>query len=185
MGLFNKLLDGLGVDPKKVEKVMGDIVDGAKNAVTEVKNAVSDASSGEQENRAAYSGGTDSGYSCSGGSESGDSWGEEMPAEPNQYNFNGNYIQYFENIFGTEFRAFRYDREDVRGTRRTVYTFYSAVQTKVLILELMPESASSGRIRKAAAAEGVPYLRFYFNHHGWWNTRSYVVRRMTDAINGR
>lgn len=175
MGLFNKLLDGLGVDPKKVEKVMGDIVDGAKNAVSEVKNAVADATAEGAENRASFSD----------DSESGDSWGDAMPAEPNQYNFNGNYIQYFENIFGTEFKAFRYDREDVRGTRRTVYTFYSAVQTKVLILELMPESASSGRIRKAAAAEGVPYLRFYFNHHGWWNTRSYVVRRMTDAINGR
>ncbi len=173
MGLFNKLLDGLGVDPKKVEKVMGDIVDGAKNAASEVRGAVNDAAAEGRESTGSFFN----------GAKSGDSWGEQMPAEPNQYNFNGDYLQYFENIFGTEFARYSIDRmaDQGQGSRRWIYNFYNGT-VKVLVIELMPESSTAKRTRTAAAREGVPYLRFYYNHRGWWNTRSYVVRRIKTAL---
>ena len=34
------------------------------------------------------------------------------------------------------------------------------------------------------AKEGVPYLRFYKDHEGWWNARSYVVSRIEKALKG-
>ncbi len=162
MGLFNKLLDGLGVDSQAVGDLVNGLIDNAKEQ-TAKREAASYASDPVQ----SYA--------------SGDSWGEMMPEEENQYNFGGTYIQYFENIFDTEFSEYRYDREDIAGTQRTFYTFYAG-GTKVLMLELMNEGSSAQKIRNTAWKENVPYLRFYYDHDGWWNTRSYVVRRMKEAI---
>ena len=41
---------------------------------------------------------------------------------------------------------------------------------------LSPDMHERGR------AQGIPYLRFYYNHEGWWNTRSYVTRRIANAL---
>ncbi len=46
----------------------------------------------------------------------------------------------------------------------------------------MSETSSAQRVRKACAAENVPYLRFYIDHDGWWNTRSYVTGRIRAAL---
>ena len=34
------------------------------------------------------------------------------------------------------------------------------------------------------AAAAIPYLRFYHNHDGWWNTRAYVTQRVRGALGG-
>lgn len=161
MGLFDKLLDGLGVDSQTVGKFVDGLVDSAKE-----QNAKR---------------GSERAYSASVEPASGDSWGEVMPQEENQYNYNGTYIQYFENIFDNEFSDYEYEKEEIAGTLRTVYSFYSGGR-KELVLELMNERSSAKKIRNEAEREGIPYLRFYYDHDGWWNTRSYVVRRMREAL---
>ncbi len=112
---------------------------------------------------------------------SGDSWGDEMPAEENQFNFAGNYVQYFEKVLREEFPAYVVKTDDSDRTRRTVFTLYSGMR-KALVVEVMTESSTAQKIRRACEAEGTPYVRFYFNHRGWWNTRSYVARRVRDAL---
>ena len=108
-------------------------------------------------------------------------WGDEMPDEENQYNYNGSYTEYFENIFKTEFAAYRTEKSGP-GDRRTAYTFYDGASAKVLVVELMPESSSANRLRRDCEKEGVPYLRFYYDHNGWWNTRAYVTGRISTAV---
>ena len=160
MGLFNKLLDGLGVDSEAAKKVVDSLIDSAKEQ------------NRQREERAAYAESIPA---------SGDSWGEEMPSEENQYNYNGTYIQYFENIFRTDFPELTFEKQELPGTRRSVYTFYSGA-SKALILELMNEASSAGKIRYDAGRENIPYVRFYYDHEGWWNTRSYVTRRIREAL---
>ncbi|MBO4392221.1 MAG: hypothetical protein J5816_02840 [Clostridia bacterium] len=116
-------------------------------------------------------------------SASGFSWGEDMPNEENQFNFNGTFTQYFESIFNSDFSSYRYEKEMLRGGSRIVYTFYGAVG-KVLVVELMPESSSAYKLRNDCKNSNIAYLRFYYNHHGWWNTRSYVVSRMRSVLKG-
>ena len=65
----------------------------------------------------------------------------------------------------------------------TVFTFWDGTK-KALVVELMPQSSSAQKQRKVCAAEGTPYLRYYYDHDGWWNTRSYVVRRTHAALEG-
>ncbi len=110
---------------------------------------------------------------------SGDSWGPVMPAEENQYNFNGTYVQYFEGIFNSEFPL--YSISKTQDAKATVFTF-SGVSGTALVVELLPENSGRFRLRKECEANGIPYLRFYYNHDGWWNTRSYVIRRTRAAI---
>ena len=119
-------------------------------------------------------------YSAPAG-ESGDSWGEEMPNEPNQYNFSGNYVQYFESILREEFAGYAVHTDASEMRRRTVFTL-SGAAGKALVIEVMTEGSSAQKIRRACEKEGVPYVRFYFDHDGWWNTRSYVTRRIRAAL---
>ena len=163
MGLFDKILNGLGVDSQAVGKIVDGLVENAKeqNAKREAEAAYDDVQMEPA---------------------SGDSWGEVMPDEENQYNFHGSYDEYFEHIFDNDFSGYEYEREDLPGTARTVYTFYAGGGRKVLILELMNQTSCANKIRRNAEKEGVPYLRFYYDHDGWWNTRSYVTRRMQKAL---
>jgi hypothetical protein len=112
---------------------------------------------------------------------SGESWGPIMPAEENQYNFGGTYIQYFEQIFRTEFSSYRLENAMTRDGKRTVFTFWDGTR-KALVVELLFSSSASAKLRQNCAAQGVPYLRFYYDHPGWWNTRSYVVKRVRNAL---
>ena len=112
----------------------------------------------------------------------GRSWGERMPNEPNQYNYPGSYRQYFEDIFRTEFAAYRAVRsENPLTSRASSYTFYSG-DSPVLVVELLSRKCESNQLRKNCRKSGTPYLRFYYDYEGWWNARSYVVRRMREAI---
>ena len=114
-------------------------------------------------------------------SESGLSWGEEMPAEENQYNYNGTYEQYFTEIFNTEFSDCEVTKEYVRDGRGICYTFTKDGR-KALIVELMSRKSNAQKLRNTARKEGVPYLRYYIDYDGWWNTRSYVVGRTRAAL---
>ena len=113
----------------------------------------------------------------------GRSWGETMPAEENQFNYNGTYDRYFEEIFRAEFPSYRLERQDVPGGRRVIFTFWDGAR-KALVVELLHQSSDSQKLRRDCRASGVPYLRYYYDHEGWWNTRSYVVDRTRKALEG-
>ncbi|MDO4842614.1 MAG: hypothetical protein Q3982_08080, partial [Phoenicibacter congonensis] len=115
---------------------------------------------------------------------SGFSWGPQMPAEENQYNFGGSYVQYFEHVYRAEFPEYRVEFSDPRYGRGKVVTFFSGSAT-ALIVELLPKSTDSKKLRADCAARGIPYLRFYYDREGWWNTRAYVVKRTRDALGGQ
>ncbi len=173
MGLFDKL-------KKSVElgaKALGDLAENGAKALNDLaQSAGTNAADGSapqqrpaQPQRPAYV------------AASGDSWGDEMPAEENQYNFAGNYVQYFEKVLREEFPAYTVKTDDSDRSRRTVFTLYSGMN-KALVVEVMTESSSAQKLRRRCEAEGTPYVRFYFNHRGWWNTRSYVTRRVRAAL---
>ncbi|MBQ7475672.1 MAG: hypothetical protein IJS78_07130 [Clostridia bacterium] len=110
----------------------------------------------------------------------GDSVWDRMPAEENQYNFGGTYSEYFESLFRSEFPAYRFEKTPVGGSGRLVYTFYGS--SRALVVELMSERCSAYKVRNDCRRDGVPYLRFYYDHAGWWNTRSYVVGRIGEYL---
>ena len=109
-----------------------------------------------------------------------DPW-DVMPAEENQYSYNGHYTAYFSGIFASEFPAYNVTQESVNGGRATVYTFLQG-GSKALVVELMSERSEANRLRTECKRAGVPYVRFYYDHQGWWNTRSYVVNRVREAL---
>ena len=122
-------------------------------------------------------------YSGAAGEPSGESWGPVMPAEENQYNFPGTYKEYFESIFKADFAEFKITREKGYGGNTTVYRFYERDGEKqALVVELLSRKSNPEVLRRNCRREGIPYLRFYTDYEGWWNTRSYVVRRMNAAI---
>ena len=173
MGLFDKLIKTVieevapDVDVDSFVKSAGDIVKGLKSEAEAFVESLPE----ELMSDSAYA-------------ESGDSWGPEMPDEPNQYNFPGTYLEYFTDIFKTEFSDYTLEVETDDADRpKTAIEFWDTFN-KVLVVELMPETSESKRLRNECAAKGIPYLRFYYNHDGWWNTRSYVVRRVKAALEG-
>ena len=115
------------------------------------------------------------------GLESGFSWGETMPDEENQYNFNGTYVEYFDQIFKSEFSEYRVEQESLRKGKITVFTFWKD-STKALVVELLSENSQAENTRFQCSREKIPYTRFYYNHHGWWNTKAYVIKRTRDAL---
>ena len=112
-----------------------------------------------------------------------DKWGDTMPAEENQFSFAGTYVQYFETVFCEAFPAYRLVTAAGADRRSTVITFWQD-NRQALVVELKSEKSSAQKLRRDCAAAGIPYLRFYYDHHGWWNTRTYVVERTRRALNG-
>ena len=113
---------------------------------------------------------------------SGFSWGDEMPKEENQFNFDGHYLKYFDKVFSEAFPQMRITRETLPTTiRATAYYFWQG-DRKVLVAELMSERSESNKLRSDCRAKGIPYVRFYYDHYGWWNTRAYVVARTHAAL---
>ncbi len=162
MGLLDKIF-GDGETAQKAKDILGGLINAAAANNAEKRNQ-SDPVVEENRRNAALSG---------------DSWGDEMPSEENQYNYNGTYTEYFENIFSTDFSEYRTEKST--DYARTAYTFFTGA-SKVLVVELMPESSSSCKLRRECEKEGTAYLRFYYNHDGWWNTRSYVKGRIGKAL---
>ncbi len=114
---------------------------------------------------------------------SGFSWGPEMPDEENQYNFNGTYKEYFDNVFRSEFPEYMIESADVNYGRATVFTFWDGGK-KALVVELISRKSSVYKLRSDCNTLGIPYLRFYYDYHGWWNTREYVKKRTQNALMG-
>ena len=178
MGLFDKLIKDVikevapEVDVDQFVKSAGDIVKGLKSeAEAFVENLPEELD-------------IDININADNDAESGDSWGPEMPDEPNQFNYDGTYLEYFTEIFKTEFSDYILEIETSEARKPvTVFTFWDTFN-KALVVELMPQSSSAQKQRKVCAAEGIPYLRFYYDHDGWWNTRSYVIRRTRAALEG-
>ena len=116
--------------------------------------------------------------------QSGVSWGEDMPAEENQYSFSGSYLAYFDMVFSQEFPQYRITRETPKKGHSTIYSFWLG-ERKALVAELMSERSEANKLRSDCRARGIPYVRFYYDHDGWWNTRSYVAQRTRAALEGR
>lgn len=114
---------------------------------------------------------------------SGFSWGPDMPAEENQYNFGGTYKEYFDHVFKSDFSSYRIESENTNNGRAVVFTFRDGSR-KALVVELISEKSTAYKLRADCKAEGVPYLRFYYDHPGWWNTREYVKQRTQNALSG-
>ncbi|MBO4604679.1 MAG: hypothetical protein J5657_05215 [Clostridiales bacterium] len=183
MGMFNKLF---GDAVRAIENAAADAAaDVAANAVKEqfnkdVANAAAKAgieNVPEQNNAPVM----DS-VLTSEPTPSGFSWGEEMPAEENQYNFGGSYREYFEKIFSEDFPDLAAAKEiPEKFPNRTTYRL-SRGGAVALVVELLPESTATKKVRKECEAAGTPYVRFYYDHDGWWNTRAYVVDRIRKAL---
>lgn len=165
MGLLDKLFDG----NKDLEKAAKGLLNGLLNAAEKKSESADDGAQPQQQR-----------FEEEDGGESGFSWGDKKPAEENQYNFDGPFWVYFENIFRAEFAATPFQKNQI-SSNRIAYTFYSGV-SKVLVVELMSENCSAYKLREDTKKEGVPYTRFYIDHYGWWNTREYVVTRMRAAM---
>lgn len=113
---------------------------------------------------------------------SGVSWGERMPNEPNQYNYYGTFWEYFEDIFQREFAEYRVTRrENPRAVSVYTYTFAKG-EGSCLVVELMSRRNDVHKVRDDCRKQGIPYLRFYYDVDGWWNTRAYVTDRIGKAL---
>ncbi len=104
MGLLDKIF-GDGETAQKAKDILGGLINAAAANNAEKRNQ-SDPVVEENRRNAALSG---------------DSWGDEMPSEENQYNYNGTYTEYFENIFSTAFSEYRTEKST--DYARTAYTF--------------------------------------------------------------
>lgn len=177
MSFFSKLFGG----DKEAEKTALDLFKGlfGENAKKDDKPEDKPEETAQEDNTSAPA---DTGADTVSSGPSGDSWGDDMPAEDNQYRHEGAFWLYFEGIFDTEFAEYRYEKQVLTPFKRIVYTFYSG-ETKVLAVELMSERCSAYKFRNDCKKAGLAYTRFYIDHSGWWNTRSYVVRRMKEALN--
>lgn len=162
MGLFSKLL--------------GDIVGAVNDAVSQAAESTKTSNDGYQTTSDGYYQNT----STKTTSGSGNIYAS-IPAEENQYNYNGTYTAYFESIFREELGGYSMEKTFPSGDRRVVYTFSNGA-AKVLVVELMTEKCSAEKLRSDCQKEGVPYLRFYYDHQGWWNIRTYVVERIRKAL---
>lgn len=112
---------------------------------------------------------------------SGFSWGPVMPEEENQFNFGGSYEEYFEGIFRSEFADYELRKDYNRYNRAPFYTFVKDGKI-ALVVELMSESSNARKLRNECSKALIPYLRYYIDHKGWWNTRQYVITRTRGAL---
>ncbi|MBQ7599274.1 MAG: hypothetical protein IJU57_01215 [Clostridia bacterium] len=170
MGLLSKLFGG----DKAAEKAAKDLLNGIfGNSANSSQTPQAPSQPAEPQAAPAQS------YSSYPDSPSGFSWGEVMPAEENQYNSGKPYTEYFEGIFREVLPAYRFERS--RVDKRTIYRFTDGMSAK-LVIELMSQSSSAKKLRADCAKQGIPYLRFYYDHDGWWNTKAYVADRIRKVI---
>ncbi|MBO4562285.1 MAG: hypothetical protein J5772_01595 [Clostridia bacterium] len=109
------------------------------------------------------------------------SWYETVPEEECQYNYDGPYLDYFKKIFAEEFPEYKAPMKTINEWRRYQFTFLKDASEK-LVVELMTEKSAANSLRRECLKAGIPYVRFYFDHEGWWNTRAYVVKRIKEAL---
>lgn len=164
MGMFSKLFGSA-------------INNAAKEIVNSIKNQSANTSDNTQP--ADYSANNQETTLQAG--KSGNSWGPVMPQEENQFNYKGTYKEYFNDIFRSEFSSYNIEVSDSNNGRSTVFVFMDG-DTKALVVELLSQKSSVYKLRSHCEREKIPYLRYYYDHHGWWNTRSYVTERTRKAL---
>lgn len=111
---------------------------------------------------------------------SGFSWGENMPVDENQYNYNGTFMEYFEFVIKEEYPMYKL----VVNHDEKQFLLYDGTKP-VLAVEILSECDNTNWLRNKCKYEGTPYCRFYYDHQGWWNTREYVKHRTHLALDGK
>ncbi len=131
------------------------------------------------------------------------SCGEEMPSELNQYNYNGSPQAYFLEVLTEAFPEYtvrkdeifyqspmqlvldyggKYHRESGPSTPAYLYTVRDD-ETVLLAVEVLSLYSKSRKTnRHSFEGQGIPYIRFYYDADGWWNTKSYVTQRAILAL---
>ena len=180
MGLLKKLLGGTA----SADEAM----DALKNAARTVMNEVEKVTSGGAPQSGVPNGsviGSSQPAAPAGGSvvpeRSGFSWGPQMPEEENQYSFPGTYAEYFTVLLTNEFPDYSVTKDVHPSGKRMTFTFTKNGRN-ALIVEVLSQHCSVKKLRDDCRREGLPYLRFYHDHDGWWNTRSYVIGRVRNAL---
>ncbi len=173
MGFLSKLFGGSKDAEKTALDLLKNLMNSDKKEDRKEEKKQEEAPAPAQDPSPVYDS-TDSG-------PSGFSWGERMPAEENQYNYNGTYREYFEHIFRDDFSQYQLKAEPQPGGKRIVYTLFDLGRT-VCVVEVMHQGSDSKKLREKCRRNGIGYCRFYHNHDGWWNTREYVVTRIKEAI---
>ena len=176
MGLFSSLFGGKKPD----NPVLGALADLVDNAVDAAKKAADGQAPAAEttplsEPAAAVT------QTFAEEEPSGFSWGSVMPAEENQFNSGKRYDDYFMSVYRAEFPGYEITCENLREGRAAVITFRKDGAVR-LIVELLSQSSGAQKIRRECRKSGTPYLRFYYNHDGWWNTRAYVTQRTGNAL---
>ncbi|MBQ5334700.1 MAG: hypothetical protein J6Z45_01990 [Oscillospiraceae bacterium] len=173
MGLFSNLLGGKKPDSPLLDKLL-DVLD--KTA----EQAQQNASAGEPETAQPAE---PTAEAAPAQNLSGLPWGGDVPpAEENSFTFRGTYLEYFEYVFRAEFPEYTLDIEQYNNGKRAVIRFMKDGSC-ALVTELLNDSASVFKLRRDTLRAGIPYLRYYYGHEGWWNTRSYVTERTRAALN--
>lgn len=113
--------------------------------------------------------------------ETAGSYWDVIPDEENLFRFSGSYQQYFSQIFTAEFPSYRVQFEQAKGRDAAIFTFWAGAQ-KALVVEVISSNSSAKKLRADCQRANIPYLRYYYGHWGWWNTRSYVVNRTRAAL---
>ena len=190
MGLFDKLLKEVGdkVPDLNLDELKKTVTDAAAAVKTEAEKAGIDLDSVKESFAAAKEEAVTAikeEQAEKAAAEASGWWGPDMPAEENMYNSGLAPAAYFEKIFAEDFPACIVNKEAGWGgfDRSTIYRFYDGAAQK-LVVELVPDNSSAVKLKEKCAKEGVPYLRFYKDHEGWWNARSYVVSRIEKALKG-
>ncbi len=177
MGLFSNLFGEKGKEADSVldkMKQLADDLDGVKYADEDEKRIMNGGSAPASADSGSFSATFTEDAVC------GDSWGPVMPSEPNQFNSGLKPRDYFLKIFNEDFST--YQLEEIKsGWSDVAFNFVQNGQKK-LVVELMSDGTQRYKLRNECRAQGIPYLRFYYDHDGWWNTRSYVTRRVANAL---
>ncbi len=180
MGLFSKIFGDNSELKSAIESAAKEVLNDSGKTLKDFTNAMEGVGSVIKEN-----GGMAPVHQAPAGqtySESGWSWGEEMPAEANQFNYPGSYVEYFDHVFRTEFPEYRITCEQPKYDG-TLFIFWQGPQ-RALVVELLPQHSAAAKLRKDCLSSGIPYLRYYYDHDGWWNTYSYVRDRTRTALGG-
>ena len=178
MSLFSKILGGNNGDKSPLDMLKN----AAENALNEVEKAAENAKKNLADNASSFREAMQSEPEREAQPKPyGHTWDRAMPEEENQYNFNGTWMEYFDKVFREDFPAYEVRQEPGRDSRSPLFVFYQN-GVKRLVVEMKSERSSSQAIRRQCEAEGMPYLRFYYDHDGWWNVRSYVTGRVSAAL---
>lgn len=168
MGILDKLFGAIKNVAEQAKSEIETAANALENAAGKLEDAVEDECIGLDEAMQQSDQG-EGGY-----------W-DSIPTRENQYNSGLGYREYFEQIFRENFTEYELSFEEAANRPATIVTF-TKVGAKALVVELMSEKSSAKMLRWRCENEGVPYLRFYYDHWGWWNEKSYVIERTTKAL---